>query len=132
MPLRKRPVLVYDGECGFCTRAVRWAQRLPADVDVVAWQHSDLPSLGLSQVAAAAAVQWVDVHNVAQAGHRAVAALLQTSGPAWSWLGRLMLLPGTSWLAAQAYRLVSANRRRLPGGTPACALPPEQRPGAGG
>jgi predicted DCC family thiol-disulfide oxidoreductase YuxK len=125
-------VLVYDGECGFCTRAVRWARRLPADVDVVAWQHAELPALGLSRVAAAGAVQWVDVDNRAQAGHRAVAALLQASGRPWSWLGRVMLVPGASWLCARAYHLVSANRHRLPGGTPACALPPEQRPGADG
>jgi predicted DCC family thiol-disulfide oxidoreductase YuxK len=128
--LRARPVLVYDGECGFCTRAVRWALRLPAEMDVIAWQEADLPTLGLSRVAAAGTVQWVDIDNGAQSGHRAVAALLRASGRPWSWLGRAMLLPGASWLGAQVYRLVSANRHRLPGGTPACALPPERRPGA--
>ncbi len=127
--LRDRPVLVYDGACGFCTRAVRLAQRLPARMDVVAWQRADLPSLGLSRVAAAESVQWVGVDNHSLGGHRAVAAALRASGRPWSWLGRLMLLPGLSALSRVLYHWVSANRHRLPGGAPACALPPDSRPG---
>jgi len=34
----------------------------------------------------------------------------------------VIMLPGISWLAAKAYRLVANNRYRLPGGTPACAV----------
>ena len=36
-------VLVYDGDCAFCTRCVDWAERhLPLRPRVVAWQHADL------------------------------------------------------------------------------------------
>jgi len=47
-------------------------------------------------------------------GHEAVAALLGTAGPAWRAAGRALLLPGVSWIAARAYRLVAENRHRLP------------------
>jgi hypothetical protein len=33
-----------------------------------------------------------------------------------------MLLPPFSWGAAVAYRVIAANRYRLPGGSPACAV----------
>jgi hypothetical protein len=38
-------------------------------------------------------------------------------------VGALILLPPISWLAAGVYRLIANNRYRLPGGTPACAVP---------
>lgn len=57
-----------------------------------------------------------------RSGHAAIAAMLGTAGPLWRPLGRFLLLPGVSALAARAYALVAANRHRLPGGTPACKL----------
>jgi hypothetical protein len=41
-----------------------------------------------------------------------------------------MLLPPVSWLAAGVYSLVAANRMRLPGGTPACAVQTDDQPAA--
>jgi predicted DCC family thiol-disulfide oxidoreductase YuxK len=38
----------------------------------------------------------------------------------WRIAGRILLLPGISWMAAHTYRLIATNRHRLPGGTPAC------------
>ena len=116
--------LVYDGDCGFCTSAVSLIPRLRLRADrVVAWQLADLPALGLTAEQAAAAVQWVDADGVAS-GHRAVARLLMASGPLWSLVGRALLLPVISPLAARVYALVADNRGRLPGGTPTCAVRP--------
>ena len=116
--------LVYDGDCGFCTTAVSLVPRLGLRADrVVAWQLADLDALGVTREQAAGAVQWVDADGVA-AGHRAVARLLMASGPLWWPLGRLLLLPGISAVAARVYALVADNRMRLPGGTPACAPRP--------
>ncbi len=88
---------------------------------MVAWQQTDLDALGLSEEAASAAVQWVEVGGTIRSGHEAVAAALRSAGGVWALAGRLLLLPGTSPLAAGAYRLIANNRHRLPGGTPACA-----------
>ncbi len=60
----------------------------------------------------------------AVAGARAVTTALRAAGSGWALLGRLLQVPPVSTLAAAVYRLVAANRMRLPGGTAACALPP--------
>ncbi|HEU0019510.1 MAG TPA: DUF393 domain-containing protein [Thermoleophilaceae bacterium] len=116
-----RPVLVYDGDCAFCTSCVDLLQRLRPDADIVAWQLTDLAKLGLTEQQAADALQWVDTDGAVRSGHEAVAAVLIAAGSIWKLLGRATLLPGVSWIAAHVYRLVADNRHRLPGGTPACA-----------
>jgi predicted DCC family thiol-disulfide oxidoreductase YuxK len=114
-------VLVYDGDCAFCTTCARVLERIGPGGEIVAWQLTDLAELGITEEQAADAVQWVQVDGVVRSGHEAIAATLSTAGPVWRVAGRLLLLPGISWMAAKAYRLVADNRYRLPGGTPACA-----------
>jgi predicted DCC family thiol-disulfide oxidoreductase YuxK len=118
---RERPVLVYDGDCAFCTTCARILERIGPDGEIVAWQLTDLAELGITEEQAADAVQWVQVDGAVRSGHEAIAATLSTVGPVWRVAGRLLLLPGISWMAAKAYRLVADNRYRLPGSTPACA-----------
>jgi predicted DCC family thiol-disulfide oxidoreductase YuxK len=115
------PVLVYDGDCAFCTSCARLLERLEPDADIVPWQLTDLTELEITEQQAAAAVQWVATDGSVRSGHEAIAALLITAGRIWKLLGRMILLPGISWIAEQVYRLVANNRYRLPGGTPACA-----------
>lgn len=123
-PARERPVLVYDGDCGFCTTCARFLERIGPDAEIVAWQLTDLAELGVTEGQAADAVQWVAVDGTVRSGHEAIAAVLSSAGRIWTIAGRLIVLPGVSWLAARAYRLTADNRYRLPGGTPACARPP--------
>jgi predicted DCC family thiol-disulfide oxidoreductase YuxK len=122
---RERPVLVYDGDCAFCTRCVGVLERIGPDAEIVAWQLTDLSALGISEEQAADAVQWVQIDGDVRSGHEAIAAVLSTAGRIWRIIGRAILLPGVSWVAAKVYRLVAANRYRLPGGTPACAVSKE-------
>ena len=46
------PVLVYDGDCAFCSTsarfAARWLRRSPADYAIEPWQRLDLAALGLT------------------------------------------------------------------------------------
>ena len=115
--------LVYDGDCGFCTTAAGWIPRLRLRADrVVAWQHADRAALGLPPAQCQLELQWVEDRGSA-GGHRAIAGLLKNSGRGWALLGHLLLLPLVSSVAAAVYRLVAANRTRLPGGTPACGIP---------
>ncbi len=121
--------LVYDGDCGFCTTAIRWVKRLRLRADAVtAWQHADLEALGLTAQECDLKLQWVADDGSISSGHEAVARLLLHSAAGWRPVGALLLTPPLSWLAARAYDWVSAHRQLLPGGTPACALPPPQRP----
>lgn len=122
--MRPRPVLLYDGDCGFCTTSAQLVERrFKPDAEVVPWQFADLAELGVTEQQASDAVQWVEADGTVHSGHEAVAAMLSSSGPIWRIVGRILLLPGISWMAARAYRLIADNRYRLPGGTPACARP---------
>jgi predicted DCC family thiol-disulfide oxidoreductase YuxK len=114
--------LVFDGDCGFCTTSAGWARRIAPGVETVAWQLTDLDALAVSADAAAAEVQYVDAGGRVSGGATAIARLLLACGGLLGLLGRLMLMPGVRLVAAWTYKLVAANRYRLPGGTPACRI----------
>ena len=126
MAARARPVLVYDGDCAFCTSSARLLERIGPAAEIVAWQQTDLDALGLTEEAASAAVQWVEIDGTVRSGHEAIAAALRIAGGIWALAGRALLSPGIAPIAAGAYRLIADNRHRLPGGTPACALNPQE------
>lgn len=120
--MSSRPVLVFDGDCGFCTWSAGlvdgWAQ---GRIDVIAWQRADLAGLGLTADECSVAVQFVD-RSGRWAGAAAIAhalVLCRVPGPS---LGRLLLRPTVAPAAERAYALIAANRHRLPGATPACAV----------
>lgn len=118
-----RPLLLFDGDCGFCTSASAVAERLARGrVDVVPWQSADLDAVGLTPQECDAALQWVDERGP-RAGAQAVAALLVARGGPLALPGRVLQLPGVRRVAAAVYEAVSRNRQRLPGGTPACRRP---------
>lgn len=120
--------LVYDGDCAFCTSAVNAMTKAHLSADVmVPWQRADLAALGLTEAQCRDAVQLVEPGRIS-AGHRAFGRLLLQAALPWRPLGALVLLPPFSWLAAWLYRLIANNRSRLPGGTPACAVPPPDQP----
>lgn len=126
-----RATLVFDGDCAFCTTSVNWGRRhLGAPVDFVPWQEMDLAAVGLTQAAAERAVQWLPAPGrpgTIRSGAGAVGRLLLTSRWPWRAFAAPALVPPFSWVAALAYRVIAANRHRLPGGTPACALPAATR-----
>jgi predicted DCC family thiol-disulfide oxidoreductase YuxK len=115
------PILVFDGDCGFCTAATEWlAPRLERRTRFLPWQQAELERLGLSAEAAKARVWWVESSGERYGGHEAIAQALRACGGGWRGVGRLLTAPGLSWLAARGYEGVSALRRHLPGTTPAC------------
>lgn len=118
-------LFLYDRDCGFCQRAVAFARdRLRTRTAFAASQDSDLPALGLTPEQADEQAWIVYPDGRRLAGGDAVAGVLLGAGPPARALGRFLLLPGVRALNRAAYRLVAANRYRLPGGTAACALPP--------
>lgn len=125
------PVLVYDGDCGFCTRSVRLAERLPVEARLLPWQEADLASLRTTEDRARHEVLWVDTTRRVFGGAAAVAELLKHCRGPVRLAGMIMSAPVVRTVAEWVYRRVSENRYRLPGATPACQLPANQRPGAG-
>ncbi|WP_330180943.1 DUF393 domain-containing protein [Nocardia sp. NBC_01503] len=46
----RRPLVVFDGDCAFCTASVDFIRhRIGPDVDFTPWQRIDLPALGLTE-----------------------------------------------------------------------------------
>ncbi len=119
-------VLVFDGDCRFCTSAARWAEsRFRHGERAEPWQllgDEFLESFGLSFDDVGRAAWWVDAAGSRERGHRAAGMALRAGGGWRRALGWFALTPPTSWLAAGIYRLVVRCRHRLPGGTPACRL----------
>lgn len=119
------PILVFDGECGFCTASVLWLRRrLKRPVELVPWQElaatGGLTGVRLDRDDVRRWAWWIE-DGRRWRGHRAGGRALLACRGAWPALGALLLLPAPlSWPAALGYRLVARFRGRLPGVTPAC------------
>jgi predicted DCC family thiol-disulfide oxidoreductase YuxK len=116
------PLLIFDGDCGFCTWSVRQARRwVQPRARIEPWQLLDLDSLGLTSEQCCESVYWVSGQaSVLNAG-RAVAAVLKSGRAPWPAVGRLMDVRPLRPVVNRAYYLVASYRHRLPGATPACA-----------
>lgn len=116
-------MLVFDGDCGFCSRYASWVEaRLPPEIEVVPWQRvDDLSELGLRRPEVECAAWWV-ADGGRWGGGEAIARSLMAIGGLWRWIGRLMLTRALRRLTQVAYRWVAANRHRFAGATPACGI----------
>jgi predicted DCC family thiol-disulfide oxidoreductase YuxK len=121
-----QPMLVFDGDCGFCTRTAHWiAARWTQPAQAEAWQRlgpDGLDRIGLTERDVRSAAYWIDADGRVFRGHAAVAKALCAGTPRDRTLGALLLTPPVSWLARRGYRLVARYRYRLPGATDACRL----------
>ncbi|RKN45514.1 DUF393 domain-containing protein [Micromonospora endolithica] len=121
--------MLYDGDCGFCTRSINdISGRVRPATPIAAYQTVDLAAWGVTASRADHEVLYVEPSGRVYGGAQAFARLLRTGRPAWRPVGFLLALPPTRWLAAGVYRLVADNRMRLPGGTAACAVPRPPHP----
>jgi predicted DCC family thiol-disulfide oxidoreductase YuxK len=109
--------IVYDADCGFCTRSAHWV-----DEDPVAWQSLDVTAVGATLEQAAESVGWLVDGRIRALGAPAIAAALRARGGWTRPIGWTLGLPGVRRVAAAVYPVVAANRHRLPGGTAACRI----------
>ena len=65
-------------------------------------------------------MQWVGADGTVRSGHEAIAAVLGTAGRFWRVCGRVLTLPGISWIAAQR---LPAGRATTATGCPAALRP---------
>lgn len=127
--MTERPLLIFDGDCGFCTRAVTLIfARLRPRAEAVRYQSVDLASLGTTPERARYEVLWSVPGEEPAGGVRAFARLLRTCDRPWPAVGTLLGTAPFRWVAHVVYRLIANNRHRLPGGTEACALRITGRP----
>jgi predicted DCC family thiol-disulfide oxidoreductase YuxK len=121
-------VLVYDGDCAFCTTSVKVVERhIRPRCEVTPWQFADLDSLGITRERAEYELLWVTPTGVVYGGTQAISKLLMNAGKGWAVLGAAVTVPPVRWITHGVYRLIANHRDRMPGGTPACALPAHRR-----
>ena len=119
-----RPVVIFDGECGFCTWCVEFARRrVHAPVDYCPYQVADFASLAATRDQAREAVLFVHGHTVSS-GASAVAAILRAGRRPWPMFGAALDSTLVRPVAARAYRFVARHRGRLPGVRPALSARP--------
>ncbi|MEO0067399.1 MAG: hypothetical protein RJB63_524 [Actinomycetota bacterium] len=119
-----KPVLVFDGDCGFCTTTANWIKKNSrVAFEITPYQWTDLYQYGLTTEEAAAKVQLV-IGDKVFAGHYCMSKLLLIQpNPLLKLIGALMVMPGAEPISAKIYTWIATNRQKLPGGTPACKMP---------
>src|SRR5690606_41531860 len=93
------PMLVFDGDCGFCTSSARWIEkRLPDTVEVVPWQFlDDLGALGLTPAEAAAQAWWIDAEGRRHSGPLAIGKARAAPVADWRLLVLLRAVAPCPW-----------------------------------
>ncbi|MDB0005905.1 DUF393 domain-containing protein [Ilumatobacteraceae bacterium] len=119
------PILIFDGDCGFCTRCAVLARRWLKIERVEPWQRLDLAPLGLDQRRCEAALQWVGTDGLVAEADRAVVAALRYRGGLWKVPATMLSAPGIRVISAASYRWVARHRHSLPGGDAACRIDPD-------
>ena len=121
----KTAVLIFDGDCGFCTTAANYIKATSSsEIEIHPWQWLELGEYGLTKEQASSKVQLVADGRV-YAGHKAFAKLLRIQKQWWfKFCGAILVTPPFSWVGRLGYYLTAKYRHKLPGGTPACALKP--------
>jgi predicted DCC family thiol-disulfide oxidoreductase YuxK len=114
-------VIIYDGDCAFCTLWVNRLQRsLPVFPQALTSQSINPDDYALS-AADLTRFAWYLTPTHQYAGHLAASALLRVQPTRWlRFVGWLLATPPISWFAALGYGLVARFRHRLPGGTATC------------
>jgi predicted DCC family thiol-disulfide oxidoreductase YuxK len=125
--MQESRVLIYDGDCQFCQLSLEFGLRkLRIFPQYVAFQKIDPRDFGLTaqQVRSRIWLAQKGPRNTeALGGHLAAGAILSLQPSRWlRVLGWLTSNPPTSWIANLLYKLIAANRHRLPGGSRACKI----------
>ncbi len=126
------PVLIYDGDCGVCSRVAAWAEaHLRPGMSAVPSRSvadAELTRLGLCRDDVDTAVYWVDGNGRTWRGNLAAARLLQQIGGRWAVPGHLMALPPLRWVGRGVYPVLARYRHRLPGSSAECEAAPATAP----
>src|SRR5262249_16930065 len=118
------PLLVFDGECGFCTRTLGWLRLLDRHrlIETAPYQRPGIPErLGASREECERSGQWLGDDGKRAEGADAISAALAVALDS-SWPVRLY--ERTASIQNRVYEWVAEHRHRLPGITPWCTRYP--------
>ncbi len=124
------PVLLWDGDCGFCEMTVRALIRgANGGFQAFPYQSRNLEEFGLSVEECREAAQWVTPTFTAS-GADAISHALRHGPVLYRLIGSALLTPPVRPLARRVYRAVARSRKRISRGLglAACRLPDQDRP----
>ena len=118
-------VLLYDPDCGFCSRCADFAQTyLKLDAAVQPGIADELVANKIARDRFADAIPFVLDNKQVAYGALAIGLALKTSrSTAIRWAGAVIINPLIRPVAEKIYALISKNRYRMPGATGTCNLP---------
>ncbi len=124
---KPRYTLIFDGECGICSRSVAWLNERDRDhrFEFIPFQEPAVPARfpQISREEFESAMQLVSPDGARWQGALAVEEILKLL-PRWRILGPFFRVPGIRRLADFIYRAVARNRSRLGCGDHCAVRPP--------
>src|SRR3954452_2453599 len=108
---RERHLIVWDGACGFCRRAVEWALAHDQRGTFAAMPYQDVPSPPMTpemRAACARAVHVITSDGTVLRGGRACMFVLRELG--WRRSAAVGAMPPFVWAVEAAYRWVTRHR----------------------
>lgn len=114
--------LLFDPDCGFCTRCAGWMRRLGLDAEILPMTPPALEQHGIDPRRAGEQIPFVDDDGEVHFGARAIGLALATGAGPVRLAGLGLLAPGVRWLAARVYPVVARHRHQLPGGSASCRI----------
>jgi predicted DCC family thiol-disulfide oxidoreductase YuxK len=106
-----KPLVVYDGDCGFCLYWVKYWQKLTgSSVDYRPYQEVAVsyPEISIDQFQHA--VQYITPDRKIASGAKASLLTISHGKGSRIWLALYAKLPGFAWMSEQAYQVISTNR----------------------
>ena len=118
------PVLIFDGDCGFCTVSAKRVKSLVSNLSILAWQSVQLADYGLteSQVTERAYLFEPGADTPKGGSDAIFGALAIADNKLIRFLAKLWLYPPLVWVGRLTYPVLARNRHKLPGATDACRI----------
>jgi len=118
----KKAILIFDGDCGFCTSSANWISSNSDRFQIKPWQSLDLSLFGLTEDEVSSAVYWIDGTDK-YSGHVAIGKSLRANkNRLFQALGSVLLFKPFGPIFIIAYKILARYRHKLPGSTTACKI----------
>ncbi len=118
-----RPVFLFDGDCGVCSRGTDSIRaKVAPPVDIIAYQTVDLAKYGVTEADVLEGPVFVRTDGSHVIGPLGMAEMLRSARAPYRYAGNLMLTPGIRHLLRALGPAMYRNRSRLPGSNDACRV----------